>query len=174
MRLFAAVYPPAAALDHLAAGLPALPAGWRPTPRERWHLTLAFYGEVEPAAVEELTERLGRAVGRTRRPPRCRLAGFGAFGRDVLWVGVAGDRPGLTRLAQRAAAAGRRTGIAVDDRRFRAHLTLARARAGAARAELPAYAGPEWPVTEVVLVRSRLGPHPAHERLAGFGLAYQA
>ena len=49
VRLFAAVRPPAEALEHAAAAVDRVRAaepGPRWVPSERWHLTLAFYGEV--------------------------------------------------------------------------------------------------------------------------------
>jgi 2'-5' RNA ligase len=64
-------------------------------------------------------------------------------------------------------AAARRAGCAVDERRYRAHLTVARARhpvdlRGLAAALRP-YAGPAWTAPTVALVRSRLGPDPRYD-----------
>lgn len=59
----------------------------------------------------------------------------------------------------------------MEERRFRPHLTVARARGrgadlrGAARA-LSAYAGPWWVAADVRLVRSHPGPPLVHEALA--------
>ena len=77
----------------------------------------------------------------------------------------------LRRLAGSVAAAARRSGIAVDDRPYRPHLTLARGRAGAdlrpAVAALTGFAGSPWTADALHLVRSRLGAGPggtaAHE-----------
>jgi 2'-5' RNA ligase len=38
------------------------------------------------------------------------------------------------------------------------------------RATLADYLGPSWPATEVVLVRSHLGPRPRYDRLAAWPL----
>ena len=78
---------------------------------------------------------------------------------------------GLHRLADSVTAAARRTGIAVDDRPYRPHLTLARGREGAdlrpAVAALSGFAGSPWTADALHLVRSRLGAGPggtaAHE-----------
>jgi 2'-5' RNA ligase len=78
---------------------------------------------------------------------------------------------GLSRLAASVTAAARRTGVPVDDRPYRAHLTLARARGGAdlrpAAAALAGFAGTPWTADTLHLVRSRLGAGPggtaAHE-----------
>lgn len=165
-------YPPAEAVADLVARLPALPAGWRVAPPERWHLTLAFLGEVPEGRVEDLSARVGRAAARTA-PIGLRLAGGGSFGQRVLWVGLAGERPALVRLAERVSAAARRTGVEVETRRFRPHLTVARTRvtAGAPDQWLGSYAGPGWTLAEVVLVRSHLDARPRHERLAGWPLS---
>ena len=97
--------------------------------REQWHLTLAFLGEVADDHVPELQQRLARAAG--RHPPlTLRFAGSGRFGGRVLFMALDGDVQGLKRLAASAGAAARRVGIAVEDRPYRPHLTLARAAAG--------------------------------------------
>jgi 2'-5' RNA ligase len=155
-------------------------AALRWVPTEQWHLTLTFCGEVNPPVVPELQERLRRAAGRTD-PFTVQLAGAGTFPRRaeqarVLWIGVAGDVPALSRLAERCAAAARRCGIEVDDRRYRPHLTLARGRDGGAdaRARLEAlapYDGRPWRVDRLQLVRSRLGPQVRHETLDEFALS---
>jgi RNA 2',3'-cyclic 3'-phosphodiesterase len=179
VRLFVAVYPPPAAVESLAAAFPPLPPPWRVVPVPQWHLTLAFLGEVSESRIAELEQRLGRAAARSD-PLRLGLAGAGAFPSArrarVLWAGVTGDRDGLVRLAERASAAARRVGVAIEDRRYRPHLTLARARVprGADATDvvvgLAGYAGPDWPGGELVLVRSVLGSVVRHERITGWAL----
>lgn len=176
MRLFVAVDPPASAVDHLRDRLPEVD-GLRWTAPEQWHLTLTFCGQVDGRRAADLTERLARAVTRHTRM-RLRLRGAGAFSRPgrahALWVGVGGDTERLAKLAASTTAAARRAGIAVDERRFRAHLTIARA--SPARdlrqvvGELSSYDGPCWNVTELHLVRSRLGAKTTHERVASWQL----
>jgi len=82
-----------------------------------------------------------------------------------------GGLDALRRLAGSVTAAARRSGIAVDDRPYRPHLTLARGREGAdlrpAAAALNGFAGSPWTADALHLVRSRLGAGPggtaAHE-----------
>lgn len=179
LRLFVAAYPSPAACEALAAACPELPPPWRPVPPDRWHLTLAFLGEVPGDRLPDLTERLGRAATRSRLTGWA-IAGGGAFPSpdraSVLWAGVTGDRDGLIRLAGRAAAAARRTGVPIAQQRYRPHVTLARARtpggadARSLVAALQSLAAGTEPVTEVVLVRSVLGAQARHERLAGWRL----
>jgi 2'-5' RNA ligase len=125
-----------------------------------------------------LTGALGAAV--TGTPPMSlRLEGGGRFGSrrrpQVFWTGVTGDVAPLSALAGRLAAAARRLRLPVEDRPFRAHLTLGRWRPGApADGDLPdrlaGYRGPDWPATEVALVESRLGPRPVYDVVAEWPL----
>ncbi|MFJ6214256.1 RNA 2',3'-cyclic phosphodiesterase [Streptomyces sp. NPDC092296] len=184
MRLFVAVEPPPDARAELAAALRplhALPQAGRLrwTAPEHWHLTLAFLGEVDEAALPELTRRLARAAHR-HPAHRLRLAGGGRFGDRTLWAGVGGETLALRRLAESVQAAARRTGLAVDERRpYRAHLTLARSAGGGrgpdlrgAAAVLAEFRGREWQAAEIRLVRSVLGAGPPwHSTLDAWPLA---
>ncbi len=165
MRLFVAVVPPPAVVGHLSAALERLRVRLeserlRWVPAASWHLTLAFLGEVDEARRPQLDERMGRAA-RRNQPGRLWLRGGGRFGGRVLWVGVEGERDTLVRTAGSAAAAARRSGIATEERPYRPHLTVARAREPVdLRAEVAAlrdYQGPDWTTSEIALVRSRLG-----------------
>lgn len=179
MRLFAAVVPPADVVAHLAARVQPLRDGqltWSDS--STWHITLAFYGEVEDARVPELTQRLSRAA-RRHEELSLLFGGAGRFGSAVLWVGVRGDVQRLRRLAESAIAAGRRMGIEQDaGRTFRPHVTVARSSRNhdlrPLAAALSDYAGPTWRATDVALVRSYLRAGPGgrarHEPVARFSL----
>ena len=162
MRTFVAVRPPPAAVDHLRAVLPSWPSA-----PERWHVTLAFLGELE----DPLRLVPGLSALCARRPPlELRLAGSGAFGRGgPVWVGVEGDRAGLTALAGAVAAACRDAGADVERRPYRPHVTVGR-RGRPDPARLAAYAGPSWTASEVELVESRLGRPVEHRVLERFPL----
>lgn len=106
----------------------------------------------------ELTERLERAAHRTRAFP-LRLRGGGHFGGRALWAGAAGGIAELRRLAERADAAARRTGLAMEEHRtYRPHLTLARTRTETDlrpyAAALDGFEGTPWEVGELALVRA--------------------
>ncbi|MFD4620461.1 RNA 2',3'-cyclic phosphodiesterase [Streptomyces sp. NPDC058475] len=196
MRLFAAVLPPKDAVRELGAAvdeLHRLPGadGLRWTARPGWHFTLAFYGEVAEETVPELSERLARAARRTAPFPLA-LHGGGHFGDRALWVGAEGDVPALRLLADRAEAAARKAGLPMEvHRRYRPHLTVARTRASRSAAPAPgpasvdfaaylsaldAFAGREWTVGELCLVRSNLpqsgvpGEQPRYETVASWPL----
>lgn len=167
MRLFVALHLPAdvrahadRALRRVRAELPDL----RWVPPERWHLTLAFFGDVADARLDATRDRVARRVVGLS-PVALRLAGAGSFDRRALWLGVDGDLVPLRRLAG---------ALSVERRPYRPHLTVARLRGpvdpSAAVGALATYAGPGWESSTVHLVRSRLGPHPTYEDVAVFPL----
>jgi 2'-5' RNA ligase len=157
-RLFSALVPPAAALDHLATWLADHPTDTpvRWSPRDRWHVTLGFFGDDDDP--DRRTKWLRRRVA-GRPAPTLRLAGAGTFP-GVLWTavhtGTETDARRLARLAQ-AAGAGR-----ADRFGFHPHLTLARWRSGtpdsaALIAVFAGYTGPWFTPDELLLMRSVLG-----------------
>lgn len=180
--MFFAVDPPEAARAHLDRALDPLrgcPGEPRWIPPARWHLTLLFLGTVPSEAVPSLVQAAAPVAAATP-PLALRLAGGGRFGSprrpQVLWAGLDGDVPGLTDLAGRLADVARSLRLPVEDRPFRAHLTVGRWRPrqaadGALAGRLAGYRGPAWPVREVRLLESRLGPDPAYQTLSTWPLA---
>jgi RNA 2',3'-cyclic 3'-phosphodiesterase len=167
VRLFVAVRPPPPAVDHAAAAVNAvrpLASGLRWVPAERWHLTLAFYGEVPDDEVDRVVARTGRRLEDAVEMGLA-LTGAGRFGSRAVWLGVTGDVAALRLLAGALDPGGRR---------YRPHLTVARVRDGtgtsAVVAALSGYAGPTWTAGAVHLVRSRLGPAPAYDDVATWPL----
>ncbi len=146
------------------------------TSSEQWHLTLAFLGEVDDAVVAKLRPRLERAVAR-HPAQRLAIAGGGAFPSPrkarVLWAGLRADNRTLGALAASVAAAARRAGAPSPDeeRRFRAHLTLARCRditdLSGLTTTLAGFAGQAWTADSVRLVRSYLSTGPPRYETAG-------
>jgi len=189
VRLFVAAEPEPAALDHLDRALGPvrrLRGGPRWVDRARWHLTMAFLGELAEDRAGSVAAALG-TVPAGHTVVQLRLSGAGTFpdrGRpQVLWVGIAGaDEPDggrdlqqLSALAKATARAARQAGVRLQRRPFRPHLTLGRWRPGdhtdrAVAAALTDYVGPPFQLTEVVLMRSHLGPNPRYERLAAWPL----
>lgn len=180
MRLFVALTPPNEVVEALRVGTQELreyAPELRWTRPEQWHVTLAFLSDVGDDVVDELARRLGRAAA--RHPALAlALAGGGRFGHRVLWTGVRGDRDSLRRLADSTRAAARRSRLAVEDRPYRPHVTLARAD-GAVDLRplverLAPWHGPQWVASRLQLVRSHLGAAPGgwalHEPIAGWPL----
>jgi 2'-5' RNA ligase len=167
-NLFVALVPPAAALAPLVdavAGLREREPGLGWVAPHRWHVTLCFLGPVE--LDEQLTVRLARVAAR-HRPVPARVAGGGRFGNRVLWARLEADLRPLATGVQRAAL---KAGYAVEDRPFRAHLTLARGRRKAdlrpLAAALAEVSGPSWVADEIVLMR---GGQPDYRRLHAWPL----
>ncbi|MCW0215433.1 MAG: RNA 2',3'-cyclic phosphodiesterase [Pseudonocardia sp.] len=160
--MFAALVPPAVALDELEAAVGGLgDPELRWSGRTQWHVTLAFYGEVPQRTLGDLRGLLSR-VAAARPAPTLSLGGGGRFGDRVLWTRVGGDTERLGRTAARAQAAGRRAGLSVDPRRYRPHLTLARARTGTDLrpfvARLGGFTGTPWVAADLHLMSSTLEP----------------
>lgn len=160
------MWPPPEVCTQVGAEVVALAAaapGLRWVPSEQMHITLAFLGEVTPEQCPELERRLAR-VSERYAPMTLHLAGAGRFGSRALFLRPAGDLVPLGRLGDSAGAAARRAGLKLQDRPFRAHLTLARARPGADLGPmvtaLEQYRGTVWTANEMHLVRSRLGAGP--------------
>lgn len=147
-RCFVAVAPPPQLVSQLEAlERPARP-GLRWTGPANWHVTLRFLAKVDPAA---LVAAVG-SIGPGRALASCGPSPFRLSPR--VW---ALPVDGLDALAAAVGAA--TAGLEEEDgRRFRGHLTLARARVPAALGGLPASAVHcAWEVEEVLVVESRLG-----------------
>jgi RNA 2',3'-cyclic 3'-phosphodiesterase len=182
-RLFVSVDPPTDAVAHLGTVVDSLEVSRANAPgrstrlagRDRWHVTLAFIGDVPAARVADAARALELAAA-PAEPLRVSFAGGGTFGRSrftVLWCGLDGDVPALRRLADDVRRQLRRARLPHDAKGFRPHLTLARPgdrvppeRLADDVARLTGYAGPTWTVEAVHLVSSVLGPNPVHTTVA--------
>jgi RNA 2',3'-cyclic 3'-phosphodiesterase len=184
-RLFVAVDPPLDAVEHLGAVVDSLGVSRANAPgrstriaaRHRWHLTLAFLGDVSVARTEDAAAAVATAAATGATGPiGVRFAGGGRFGRGrftVLWAGVDGDLGALRALAKEVRQQLKRSKLPFDDKPFRPHLTIARPgdRVGpdviAADVEaLSGYVGPLWTAEAIHLVASKLGPRPEHTRVS--------
>jgi 2'-5' RNA ligase len=104
-----------------------LPARW--VREGNIHLTIVFLGSVEENIVEDLKETVGSVVsGFTVFTVK--LSGVGVFPNfrkpRVFWIGLDGDREGLSRLRHELQEALTVFGLQEEKRPFRAHLTLGR------------------------------------------------
>jgi RNA 2',3'-cyclic 3'-phosphodiesterase len=148
VRLFVGIYPPEDVCRHLWHRL--TDGGSRHvrlTPIERWHITLAFLGEVEPGRLPDVERALDEVA--VPRGLELRLRGGGRFGRGrsaALWAGVDGELGELHRDVRD------RLGVAASE--FTPHLTVAYRDDPVVRLALDGYGGPSWRLNEIALVRS--------------------
>ena len=139
------------------------PAGLRWADPDQAHLTLAFLGDQDDAALERVRDCV-RAVASAHAPFGADLRGAGAFPRGdaarVLWLGwgEGADAVGALHGALRSALS--EVGIALEARRFEAHVTLARARAPRDVRALvdgsASWRSERWTVAAIDLMASRL------------------
>lgn len=167
-RLFAAIVPPSGVVAELSRWVdPRRDDAWRWLDASDWHVTLAFYEDVEPWRYEMLVERLAAAGTRTKAfPLSFRSVGcFSAVAKaHVLFAATADPTSTLPELAERCHTAATTCGIEVARQKFHPHLTLARrnrpddaSRYVRALGELETTT---WAVGEVILVQSFLGEGP--------------
>ena len=187
-RMFVAVDPPEAAVADLGAVVDTLAVSRANEPgrstrlaaRDRWHVTLAFLGEVAVARTDTVVDAVARGVAGAEPPGSVCFAGGGTFGRGnftILWVGLGGDVARLRHLAESVRSQLRRRHVWFDGKGFRPHLTISRPGSRLPREEIAAdaavlasYEGPLWSVDAVHLVASELGPKPHYTRVASLPL----
>jgi 2'-5' RNA ligase len=177
-RLFVALRVPPQVQRHLAAARDELgdaARAFRWVRPEAMHLTLVFLGATPEPLIPGIETVLADAAAASQ-PLRLAAEGVGCFPNArrprVLWAGVVGDVDALRSLQHAVDAGLRGLGITLEDRPFRAHLTLARAAANglppsvadlAERVDTwtspaPAKQFGQWRTGEVELIHSRLTP----------------
>jgi RNA 2',3'-cyclic 3'-phosphodiesterase len=165
MRCFVAVWPNVDVVEALAAlPRPAID-GLRWSGQDQWHVTLRFFGELDPGDVGLATEAVGLAAQGLDQPivvhggPGTRFLGPGL----VIWP-VEGLRPAAEAVERVSAHIGQ----PLPGRQFFGHLTIARGRRGADLRRERHVLAPlscSWPVTSVSLVQSQLHPDGARYRI---------
>lgn len=146
----------------------------RLAPADRWHLTVAFIGDVEdPSAAVAALEQLAGTAAPTVRITGGKTLGRGRFRHLV--AEVAGDDLGPMGTAVRQALKQHR--LPYDRRPWQPHVTIARPgqllsaeELAADLAMVGAYRGPAWRLDEVRLMESHLGPKPEYDVLASVAL----
>ena len=161
IRLFVALEIPEAIrtrLTLLEGGVP----GARWASEDQMHLTLRFIGEVDGNVANDIDDALAgiRAPGFTLE-----LAGVGEFGGKnprALWAGVRSN-DALLHLQKKIETALQRIGLPPEERKFSAHVTLARMRSAPREKVMQflthhaLFASGPFPVNRFVLFSSQLG-----------------
>ena len=127
-RLFVAIDLP----DEIGGRLIALDPHYRGlifTAPEQVHLTLAFFGKVEPPLIDQLKEKLAVISFRAFFLP---VTGLGVFSRNgmphILWIGVGQAHPHLFQLHKRVNEAALACNLPIEERAWTPHFTIARVR----------------------------------------------
>ena len=143
--------------------------GLRPVAPQTLHLTLHFFGDVEPDRAMAVMDRIEPKITGFEKI-NLKINGLGAFPNPkkarVLWLGV--DAPGLADLANRVFSSVRDEGLTTEKRPFRPHLTIARAKPTPIDAtDLKAiFDVPPCLIDHIVLFRSTLTPRgPMYDEL---------
>lgn len=138
---------------------------------ENYHLTLAFYGEVEDDQFETIDAALARHTSNIAAFT-LHLTECGAFPNvrkpATVWVGV-NTCSELEACHAAAAEAGSAVGIPAEKRKYHPHITIGRVRRGRFEQELAphlpsaeAIGACEFTVRDVSLFKSSLTPQGAH------------
>ena len=148
MRTFIALDLPTEFADDSAALARVLGASveGRFLPRDTYHLTLAFLGDIDDAEAARAMDAIDEACDKLREseePVLLAPDGLGKFGRPhdaTLWLGIV-KSPSLDALAANLREALRACALPFDDKPFLPHITLAR-RARLPKCEFPPLAFP--------------------------------
>lgn len=132
MRTFVALDIPYLLREDLAAVARELQGSLRGRfiPRENYHMTLAFLGNVPQTMIECAQYAMDEAVAKTAQYYDIKLQadGLGSFGRNkdaTLWMGFAKD-PVLMEFAEHVREELEPYGFALERRAFLPHVTIAR------------------------------------------------
>jgi 2'-5' RNA ligase len=142
----------------------AMQCGGKVTAVDNIHLTLAFLGDAQPDKAI--------AAARQVKAVRHRLpidAAQYVKRNEMVWVGPATVPPALGALAADLQHALRGAGFDLEERPFRAHVTLIRK--APTPTSIPPLPQVPWPVDEFLLMRSRTSSKGStYERLERFTL----
>ncbi len=159
-RLFFALWPEPqqqrAWADLVKSLLP--PGRGRLLPEQNLHLTLLYLGEIGTETRQILEQKVDAIQAKSFK---LRLEQFGYWRRPkVLWWGPKQTPDPLQQLVGSLRQSAQACGIEVEQRPYKAHLTLARkVRHTPGRISAEPY---DWRVSDFVLVRSTLLPEGAH------------
>ena len=150
-------------LERLTLRLRTKDDGLRWSTPDQWHVTLVFLGEVD----DEARARLVREFAEVRQPElMLRMERLGVFERAGILHAEVEVSPELLRLYEAVASAVRRVGLEVEERPYRAHITLARSRNRDGRKTMERLRrsaeqqrlSARWEAREFLLYESQLSP----------------
>lgn len=128
------------------------------------HATFHFFGPIKPREIETISKAVSRVVSKTK-PFSIFLSGMGGFpdlGRSrLIWLGMGGETERLGLLQVSLERELKKEGFPCEERPFKAHLTLGRAKErGGFQGFRPLEFGPTETkrISEIVLFQSQLTP----------------
>ncbi|HLA40907.1 MAG TPA: RNA 2',3'-cyclic phosphodiesterase [Candidatus Glassbacteria bacterium] len=150
-RCFYALWPDPATRAALAAAAQQVACHGRPVDPANYHLTLVFLGKVRDGQLESLLRETSRLQA---RPFTLSLDQVGWWsGPRVLWFAPGFGPEPLLQLVTGLSGLARRQGIALEDRPYSPHLTVAR-KVRDCR-ELLALEPIRWQISDFCLLESR-------------------
>lgn len=175
MRMYAAILPPPAVLEDLAAVVRSVPGcgvELAAVPAHLLHLPLGNFGNVSVTDRIELREALASELA-ALPPMQLRFAGGAALvtdGDDSVWAHVGGDVDELSVLGALVPRVVQRLGFLIDRRVFRTRMRVGRITDATSLEflermlqRLDGYVGPAWTVHDVALLRHLSGEDPHDE-----------
>ena len=110
------------------------------TRQDQLHVTVKFFGNVEESLLQDGLAEAIRAAVADERPCAIECTGLGVFPNwkypRIIWAGFSGDTEPLLTLHERVADALKGFPLREDDRMFRLHLTIGRAKSLSAKSPL--------------------------------------
>lgn len=129
LRTFIAVDMPSEIKEKLYSAVKGLPSrAIRPVAIDNMHITLFFLGMVRNADIEKIRDLID---GLDHGPFRVSVSGIGAFSAKhprILFAGVSDGREELKIIYRSLSGGIRDLGIAIDDKEYLPHITVARIR----------------------------------------------
>lgn len=150
-------------MERVSLRLRAADDGLRWSAPEQWHITLAFLGSVESAGESVLL----RELRRIRLPSApLEIDGLGMFERVGILYASVEVMPALAELQRVTAESVRASGLPLEDRPYRPHVTLARSKGRAGMQALKRLRPmleqqrprARWTATEFLLYESQPSP----------------
>ena len=106
---------------------------------EKIHLTLKFFGSIEESRIDPIMKAIEGPI-RSVRPFQLSVQGMGVFPHfkspKVIWMGLVDGEGVLASLQRQVEAALEKIGFQPEDRSFRPHLTLGRAKSNRGKEDL--------------------------------------
>jgi 2'-5' RNA ligase len=152
--------------------------GYRWVRADGFHVTLKFLGDLNADQIQKLDTNLSRIGG--QGPFTITASGTGGFPSPnrprTIWLGIKEGAGRLEKLARSVDGASKKSGLPAETKRFKAHITLARAREERDITDdlkIALDSSPElsWTCRSFVLMRSVLSPNgPAYTPIREYSL----